>query len=643
MPKSKHLVFIGIYVLLAGITWLVYAPGLSGPFMFDDLTNILLVKTTYLKNLDFASLQNTAWALDSGPLSRPIAALSFGLNYYFTQLDVYFFKLTNLLIHIFTGYALYQLTYRLIARLPEKPTHLKVSHVSHHYLGLIACAMWLVHPLNITSVLYVVQRMTSLSSLFMVLGLVGYVVGREQIIADEVKGYATIALSMICLGTLAIFTKEIGVLLPLYAMLIEIYFFHFAASERLSRSFKKFWYGFFVIPFVIALVIAAVKSGTLLALDAYENRNFTLPERLLTESRIIWFYLRLIVLPAISQMGTYHDDIPLSTGLLSPASTLLSLIGLALLVVIAVLGRKKITILSFGIAWFLVGHSLESTVIPLELAHEHRNYLPLFGIVLILVYYATHTAKKISNTIKIRYLLLLGYICLLSIVTYARASDWRDEWTLFNAEVRNHPQSARSHTAIGVLYYDNKMYTQAEKHFRLAAELEKKELEPELRLAQFEVSRQGRVSTSVLEELNYRIQNYKSTTVALWAFQRLIDDSKKYPELHRKIIGLYEKLVRSSGAGLDKKWLLAAYYTLAESYDMLGQPDKVVEYYVLSVGLEPTATYYIKTAIQYAEHGKKDLAEKLLRAVIEKNLVVADADKALLIELERILNRKNGT
>ena len=193
--KLRSLLFFGISALLATATWLAYKPGLSGPFVFDDLTNILLVNTTYLKSLDSTALYKTAWAVKSGPLSRPIAILSFGLNYYFTQLDVFYFKLTNLVIHLLAGYALYQLTYRLLARRETKTTLSGDTPLSIHYLALATCAIWLIHPLNLTSVLYVVQRMTSLSSLFMVLGLIGYVIGREQIIADKTRGYATIALS----------------------------------------------------------------------------------------------------------------------------------------------------------------------------------------------------------------------------------------------------------------------------------------------------------------------------------------------------------------------------------------------------------------------------------------------------------------
>jgi hypothetical protein len=112
----------------------------------------------------------------------------------------------------------------------------------------------------------------------------------------------------------------------------------------------------------------------------YDLRPFSLVERLMSEGRILWFYLGLMVAPRMAAFGLYHDDIAVSTGLFSPWTTLPALLGLAGLAWLAWRVRKSAPLAAFGIAWFLIGHSLESTVLPLELAHEHRNYLPLLGV-----------------------------------------------------------------------------------------------------------------------------------------------------------------------------------------------------------------------------------------------------------------------
>ena len=114
------------------------------------------------------------------------------------------------------------------------------------------------------------------------------------------------------------------------------------------------------------LIYALLPAGKWLW-AGYELRSFTLLERLLTEARVLWFYLGLIVLPRFEAFGLYHDDISLSTGLLMPWTTLPALLGLAGLVGIAWHVRNRAPLLAFGIAWFLIGHSLESTVLPLEI------------------------------------------------------------------------------------------------------------------------------------------------------------------------------------------------------------------------------------------------------------------------------------
>lgn len=110
-------------------------------------------------------------------------------------------------------------------------------------------------------------------------------------------------------------------------------------------------------------------------LAGYSARS-SLTERPLTEGRVVIFYLYLIVCPHLESFGIYHDDIAISTSLTTPPTTIFALLTLGALVVAAWRMRESRPIVSFGIAWFLVGHLLESTILPLEIAHEHRNYLP---------------------------------------------------------------------------------------------------------------------------------------------------------------------------------------------------------------------------------------------------------------------------
>lgn len=640
MPRRQYFLLALLACTVACVTYLAYKPGLHGPFVFDDLSNILLVKTTYLRELSFSALYNTAMAVDSGPLHRPIAILSFALNYFFTRIDVYYFKLTNLTIHLITGFLLYRLTYRLLNRHTQTNTNEEYSSLKLNLLALGVAGVWILHPLNLTSVLYVVQRMTSLASMFTVLGVLGYVVGREQILRGQRRGFATALASVTVFGALAALSKEIGILLPVYVLLIEIFFYRMSAPENLRRSFNWVFYSIIVAPLVLGVGIALAKSGTLLALDAYQTRNFTLGERLLTESRVMWFYLKLIVMPTIGELGTYHDDIAISTNLFNPITTLFSTIGLAGLLGISLISYRRAPMLGFGLAWFLLGHSLESTVVPLEIAHEHRNYLPQVGILLGAIYYTSHSSKVHLSTQNIRYLAILCYIVLMGVITHARAAEWKDEWTLFNAEARNHPNSVRSHTALAVLYNDNKKYPEAEEHFRRAAELQPSEVETMARLAQFELARKGHIPEPVLADLDFRISNYNFTPVAIAQFVDLLRDAKKDPETHKKVLELFEKLTRKYEGRLEVKWQLVAYHMLAINYDELDQHREAIAYYMLSAKLDPKAYYYIRTAIHYAILGDASMADRMIISVADKHLVLNDTDIGLLTELKELLKQR---
>ena len=186
-------------------------------------------------------------------------------------------------------------------------------------------------------------------------------------------------------------------------------------------------------------------------LSGYEIRSFSLVERLLTEARVIWEYLRWIAFPRLESFALFHDDIAVSTSLIDPWLTfpaLLGLIGSVILVGLSPVGAFRW--LAFGIAWFLIGHSLESTFIPLELVHEHRNYLPLFGVLLLPVGLAGVPGGQAGGAEEQSSLpwsvALLAY---LGFVTAMRADMFANESMRTQLEAQFHPDSARTNYEAG--------------------------------------------------------------------------------------------------------------------------------------------------------------------------------------------------
>ncbi|MBK8894755.1 MAG: hypothetical protein IPN64_12105 [Propionivibrio sp.] len=114
-------------------------------------------------------------------------------------------------------------------------------------------------------------------------------------------------------------------------------------------------------------------------LGGYAWRDFSLGERLLTEARVLWFYLHMIVLPNLGEMGLHHDDFLISRGPLSPGPPCLPRPGYSCLRGERLRTAQQTADSHFRHAFFFVGHAMESTIIPLELVLEHRNYLPMLA------------------------------------------------------------------------------------------------------------------------------------------------------------------------------------------------------------------------------------------------------------------------
>jgi hypothetical protein len=176
-----------------------------------------------------------------------------------------------------------------------------------------------------------------------------------------------------------------------------------------------------------------------------------LQERLLTESRVLVFYLKMIIMPSVQQLGLYHDDFPLSHGLLDPPATLFSIISLIalLLASLSLLGKRPL--ISLGILWFFTGHVLESSILPLEIAHEHRNYLADYGILLAATCaIAQAPLKKLEPFTRTPVPLL--FILMFSYTTWLRSQQWSDNINHAIYEARHHPDSYRAVFSAGRIH-----------------------------------------------------------------------------------------------------------------------------------------------------------------------------------------------
>lgn len=492
------------------ITVACYLPGLTGSFIFDDGINIRINPFLKINSLEFPALWQAVSSGSTSPLSRPISMVSFAVNYYFFGMNPYSFKAVNLAIHLVNGMLVFMLTRSLLG------LHLRIRGVADDnaasWIGLAVAAIWLLHPFNLTGVLYVVQRMTSLAALFTLAGLVLYLYGRKKLLDGNRHGFFAIGAALFVFTPLAALCKENGALLPLLIFVTEAILLRWSAPDRGSRRMLAAIVGLStVIPLLLGLLYV-LKTPDLI-LGGYVWRDFSLAERLMTEARVLWFYLHMIVLPNMGEMGLHHDDILISRSLFSPWTTLPAVAGLLLLAAGAFALRDKQPLITFGIALFFIGHLMESTIIPLELAFEHRNYLPMLGILLPLAYYTLNPRLHLPS-VRVRRAAFLLLIILFAGLTASRAQQWGDPLMMRTLEVERHPHSARAHTDLAGLY-DHlppssqknavELYNKAIFHYQQAADNSPSNISGLLGIFAVNSERKLPVEEELLERLEQRL------------------------------------------------------------------------------------------------------------------------------------------
>ncbi len=441
------------------VALVIYAPGLGGGFLFDDQPNLALNEALKHARPTWDSVLAVTGSGNAGPLKRPLAMLSFAVNVWLTGMNPVWFKFTNVLIHLLNGVLIYLLTRLLLGRLAGG-CGISLTPLRARWMAVAVACLWLLHPLNLTSVLYTVQRMTSLAATFTLLGMILYVLGRRWWLGPEPRwaaGAAAMLGGVLGCGALAALTKENGLLIVAFVFLIEWIFFRFQAPHPVARralaAAHALWFGLPALAAVVWYLLIHPER----VVGGYGGRDFTLIERILTEPRILWHYVRWLLVPDIRAMGLFHDDIPLSKGLFDPPATLFALLEWALAAGLALWMRRKAPVFSFGVLFFLAGHAMESTIFPLEIVHEHRNYLPSWGILLMLGYYGLHPGfgrlvarlrggrePASEPLLPLRAAVLAGFALLAAGGTWARALSWSDQRMLMMAEVRHHPLSVRA-------------------------------------------------------------------------------------------------------------------------------------------------------------------------------------------------------
>ena len=442
-PGNSKKFFIAFFCL-AFLILFIYSNTFYASWQFDDKPNIVNNGYLHLKDLNQQSLFNTLITNPKDPwkpgnkLYRPIPSLTFGLNWYFGRDNVTGYHIVNLVIHILNALLLF-LT---ILNLFQSP-NLKNKFAEHAYsIALLTATLWAIHPIQTQAVTYIVQRMTSMATLFYILSIFFYVKCRlSGFSLHRILFLLGCGLSFL----FALGSKENTATLPAALLIVEVICFQNLTSQRTRRMF--IWGS--IAGGMLLIVLSFwlfIPDSSFSFIKGYNHRPFSLTERLLTEPRIVFFYLSLIFYPMPNRFSIEHD-ITLSTSLFQPWTTLPAILLTLVTIGIGFSQIRKRPLVALAILFFYLNHIIESTIIPLELIFEHRNYLPslfLFlpvaaGFLKLLAYYQERNGYMRS--------VLAGFIILFIIAigsgAYIRNRAWATEISLWKDAMLKAPKSAR--------------------------------------------------------------------------------------------------------------------------------------------------------------------------------------------------------
>ena len=432
---------IAVIVALAAILvigWFAYAPAFSGPFLLDDFDN--LGKLGQVR--DAESRWYFVLSGVGGPSGRPLALATFLPQAEYWGSDPAPFLQFNVGIHLLNGLLLF-LFARLLAR------ELDVKGADAALLALATTAIWLLMPLLASSSLMIVQRMTTLSASFVLLGLVVYLCARRRLSDRPNAALAAMTVTLVIATSLAILSKENGVLLPLLVLALEATVLNPPAGMGSVKW--RCWYGVFLL---------VPLAGLLLVLASYLSwddrdllrRGFSSYERVLTQARVLWHYLLNALLPRPAVFSPFHDAYPVARTLLQPL-TLAAVAGWAFVLGAALRYRRQAPVAALAVLWYLGGHLLESTTVPLELYFEHRNYVPMIGPVFALAYGAIRVDGDYRGYARaaLACFALLGSAVLLAVTTsWGKPLQAASIWHL------QQPQSVRAATTLATRQMEEK-------------------------------------------------------------------------------------------------------------------------------------------------------------------------------------------
>jgi len=595
---------------LALLVILIYANTLGSPFVFDSRNNIESNPHIRISKINLNDLAEAAFK--SNAKQRPLSNISFALNYYLHGYNVVGFHVVNMLIHISTGFLLY-----LFIKSTLCTPALRSRYGNYLWISFFTAAVWMVHPLQTQSVSYIVQRMNSLCAMFYILSILLYARFR---LSGQQRHKWWLFSGCILAGVLALASKQIAATLPVFIIAYEWYFF---------RDLKLKWLKNQIPLLTGCLLLAAVIVLALLGsnpldglLEGYKGRDFTLTQRLLTEARVVIFYLSQLLWPHPSRLNLDHD-FALSNSLMDPMTTFFSIFAIAALIGLAVVMARKQRLLSFCIIWFFGNLVIESSIVSLEIIFEHRVYLPsmTFSLIIVLAVY-----RWVKPT-WLQAVLLCAMVTFGAVWTYERNAVYSDRITFWQDCVDKSPRKARPYNNLGVALADQGYHDQAIKKYQKALQIDPLYQDPVANIG-LSLAEQGKMEESIsqfLKALEINPKDYK-TLNNLGA--SLI------------VVGRDTEAIQSLSEALTlDPYYAQAHNNIGVALQRQGRVDEAIDHFSSAVQLDPDYIQaYNSLGIILANQGRYEEAIEQFSAALKVN----PAYKSARLNLEKSLKAKSN-
>lgn len=612
-PRTVSCIAILLIITTATI---IYSNSLNSPFVFDDFPHIADNSRIRLHELSVSKVIDLLKS--SG--NRPVPALSFALNYYFGGYVTVGYHITNVLIHALNGILLFffiLITMRLSKQSNQDGETLLSLPIS--IVALLASLLWVVHPVNTQSVTYIVQRMNSLATLFCMLSLLLYIAGRSIEGRRRFFIYTLAAVSWL----MAAACKENAAILPLILILYEWYFFQDLDLKWLKQRLKFLLAVLMVFGVMTAIFLGSNPVEKLNSLRDFSEGRFTYTERLLTQFRVVIYYVSLFIYPHPSRLNIDYD-FPLSVSLFNPVTTIVCAILIAACLLIGVLTAKNNRIVSFCLFWFFINLAIESSFIPLAIIFEHRTYMPFMGLAMLLIYTVDRYVRPSWFTI----FFCSALIASGSYWTYQRNATWKDAITLWQDCLDKTPRKARPHLSLGAAYAAQENFDKAMIHYQRALEIEPDFVEAynnigNLRLKEGLLAQAEQLYRKVLKKRPVHVKAHFNIALALHR-QDKPNDALYY----------LKKLVQIDHGFTEAHLLIGDIYGEQENI------HQAIKYYKEALKISPGLTNaYNSIGKLYAKGNELEKAEFYFKAALKKDPSNSDA----MVNIGKILQDKAET